>query len=159
MTLAKEWLSLQSVRVMKVLLWEFVSYFIRSWGKCSLKRGVRFNGCSLWGGFTVLLSASYSELIGREVWHLFTFIRHLYNHELAREKILDPRITHEKKFLTHEIPTRRNFGSTKYPREKHSGPRWHNGTMTRDPQWQKSNLAHWLKASREKSWPKLYAHV
>ena len=157
MMLAKEWFSLQSVRFMKVLLWEFVSYFIRSWGKCSLKRGVRFNGCSLWGCFTVLLSASYSKLIGGGVWHLFIFIPHLYNHELAREKNLDPRINHEKKSWIHKIPNREKFRPTKYPlekvsdpwnthekkfcihkypREKHSGPRWHNGTMTRDSQWQ-----------------------
>ena len=123
MMLAKEWFSLQSVRFMKVLLWEFVSYFIRSWGKCSLKRGVRFNGSSLWGGFTVLLSASYSELSWGGVWHLFIFIPHLYNHELAREKILDPRITHEKRSWIHKIPTGEKFRPTKYPREKVSDPR------------------------------------
>ena len=34
------------------------------------------------------------------------------------EKISGPWDTHEKKFCTHEIPTRKNFGPTKYPREK-----------------------------------------
>ena len=83
----------------------------------------------------MLLSATYSELFGGRVWHLFIFIAHLYIRELPkkypREKILDPRNTHEKKFRTYEIPTRRNFG-----------PRWHNGTMTQDPQnpqWHKTH--------------------
>ena len=35
-----------------------------------------------------------------------------------REKILDPQNTYEKKFGTHVIPTRKNFGPTEYPREK-----------------------------------------
>ena len=34
------------------------------------------------------------------------------------EKIPDPQSTHEKKNWTHEIPTRKNFEPTKYPREK-----------------------------------------
>ena len=78
------------------------------------------------------LSVTYSELIGRGVWHLFIHIPRLYIHELpkkyapeqnfrltkdSREKILDPRNNHEKKFCNHEIPTRKNFGPTKYPRE------------------------------------------
>ena len=28
------------------------------------------------------------------------------------------KITHERKFWTHEIPTRKNFGPTKHPRKK-----------------------------------------
>ena len=35
-----------------------------------------------------------------------------------RNKISDPRNTHEKKFWTNKIPTRKNFGVTKYIREK-----------------------------------------
>ena len=35
-----------------------------------------------------------------------------------REKVLDPRKTHEKKFCTHEIPTRKKFVPMKYQREK-----------------------------------------
>ena len=35
-----------------------------------------------------------------------------------REKILDPRNTHEKNFWTHEISTRKNFEPTRRPREK-----------------------------------------
>ena len=37
--------------------------------------------------------------------------------------MLDPRNTHEKKSLTHEIPTGENFGPTKYPRDKILDPR------------------------------------
>ena len=53
-----------------------------------------------------------------------------------REKLLDPRNTHEKKIETHEIPTKKILGPTK--------GRWHGGTrptrptMARDPR----NLAH-----------------
>ena len=39
-----------------------------------------------------------------------------------REKILDPQNTHEKKTETHEKPTRKIFGPTKYPREKFPDP-------------------------------------
>ena len=39
-----------------------------------------------------------------------------------REKILDPQNTHEKKTETHETPTRKVSGPTKYPREKFSDP-------------------------------------
>ena len=35
---------------------------------------------------------------------------------------MNPQNTHEKKFGTHEIPTRRNWGPTKYPREKIEDP-------------------------------------
>ena len=38
--------------------------------------------------------------------------------EYPQEKILDTRNTHEKKFETHEIPTRKKLGHTIYPREK-----------------------------------------
>ena len=33
------------------------------------------------------------------------------------------KITHEKKFWTHEIPTRKNLGPTNYPRKKVWDPR------------------------------------
>ena len=52
--------------------------------------------------------------------------------------------THKSKFWTQEIPTRKYFGPTKYPREKILDPRRHDGTrhtrpmMARDPR----NLAH-----------------
>ena len=39
------------------------------------------------------------------------------------KKIFDPRNTHEKKLRTHDISTRKNFGPTKYPREKNSNAR------------------------------------
>ena len=38
-------------------------------------------------------------------------------------KISDPQNTHEKKFETHEIPTKKYFRPTKYPQEKISDPR------------------------------------
>ena len=71
-----------------------------------------------------------------------------------RERILDPQNTYEKKFCTHEIPTRKNFrpskyprekfgphqiptrknfGPTKYPQEKILDPQRHDVTMARDP--------------------------
>ena len=37
--------------------------------------------------------------------------------------LLDPPITHEKKFRTRETSTRKDFGPTKYPHEKHLDPR------------------------------------
>ena len=37
---------------------------------------------------------------------------------IPTRKILNLRNTHEKKCRTNEIPTRRNFGPTKYPRDK-----------------------------------------
>ena len=43
-----------------------------------------------------------------------------------REKIVDPRNTHEKKLCSHEIPARKNLGPTKYPQR-------HDGTMVLDP--------------------------
>ena len=49
----------------------------------------------------------------------------------SQEKTLNPLNIHEKKFGTHEIPTRKNLGSTKYPQR-------HDGTMAldaRDPRW------------------------
>ena len=39
------------------------------------------------------------------------------------KKIFDPGNTHEKKLRTHDISTRKNFGPTKYPREKISNAR------------------------------------
>ena len=88
----------------------------------------------LWGGFTVLLCATYSKFI-EGVWLLFMFHPHLYIRELPmkcpREKNLDQ----------WKIPTRKNFGPTKYPREKNLDPqntqgekfRTQDGTIVRDP--------------------------
>ena len=43
-------------------------------------------------------------------------------------------ITHERKFWTHEIPTRKNLGPTKYPKEKiWDSPNTH-GKKILDPQ-------------------------
>ena len=88
----------------------------------------------LWGGFTVLLCATYSKFI-EGVWLLFMFHPHLYIRELPmkcpREKNLDQ----------WKIPTRKNFGPTKYPREKNLDTqntqgekfRTQDGTTVRDP--------------------------
>ena len=43
-----------------------------------------------------------------------------------RQKTLDSRNAHKKKFVTHKIPTRKNLGPTKYPQR-------HDGTMELDP--------------------------
>ena len=92
------------------------------------------------------LSVTYFVFIGAGVRYIFSFIPHLYNHEVptkyTREKILDPRKyplekilnprntheknflnpqnTHEKTFRTHEIPTRKISGPTEV--------RWYDGT-------------------------------
>ena len=55
----------------------------------------------------------------------------------TREKILDPQNTYEKKFGTHEIPTRKYSEPTKYP-GRHDGTRPTRPTTVRDPR----NLAH-----------------
>ena len=52
-------------------------------------------------------------------------------HEILTRKNWDSRNTLDKKFGTHEIPTKKNLEPTKYPRS-------HDGTMAldpRDPQW------------------------
>ena len=62
--------------------------------------------------------------------------------KLATTEKLNPRNRHEKKIWTHEIPTRKSFGQTKYRREKTSvtriptrvHPRRHDDTMALDPQ-------------------------
>ena len=54
-----------------------------------------------------------------------------------REKIFDPRNTHEKIFWTHEIPARKSFGHMKYQRDNILDPRkTHEGTIT---QWRKTH--------------------
>ena len=56
------------------------------------------------------------------VCHLFILIPQLYFHELPRkypqEKILDLQNAYMKEIWTHEIPTTKNFGLTKYPKQK-----------------------------------------
>ena len=56
------------------------------------------------------------------MWHLFIHIHHLKVHELSKKHpqniFLDPRKTLEKKFQTHKIPIRKNFGPIKCPRKK-----------------------------------------
>ena len=59
-----------------------------------------------------LLSVTYSVFIGAGVRGLFIIVPHLlYINEVptkhSREKNLDPRNTHRKKFWTHKTPTRK----------------------------------------------------
>ena len=80
------------------------------------------------------------------------------NHEIkSRDKILEPRDTNKKKFLTQKIRTRENFGPTrkkfghkkqptrkhfeptKYPWDKISDPQRQDGTMTR---WHETHEIH-----------------
>ena len=42
---------------------------------------------------------------------------------LIRPTTENDEITHERKFWTHEIPTRKNLGPAKYPRGKTLDPR------------------------------------
>ena len=56
---------------------------------------------------------------------------------IENQKILDRCNSHEKKIGTHEIPTRKNFGPTKYPQEKlrtneDTMARWHETYETHD---------------------------
>ena len=44
------------------------------------------------------------------------------SHEINYKEKMGARNNHEKKILTHEIPTRKNFGPTTYSREKNSDP-------------------------------------
>ena len=70
----------------------------------------------------------------KSIWNRIRSMRYFYatfshavdnskQQNYPREKIWDPRNTHEKKFGTHEIPTRKNLGPTKYRREKIWDPR------------------------------------
>ena len=69
-----------------------------------------------------------------------------------RERFLDPRNTHEKKFRIYEIPKRKKFGPTKYPWVKNSGTRntyegkWRNSTRLRRSSIARDsrNLAHYV---------------
>ena len=57
--------------------------------------------------------------------------------KFPREKILNPPNTHEEKFGTHEMPARKNWGSTKYQQEKIYDPRnthEKNSGLTKYPQ-------------------------
>ena len=86
---------------------------------------------------------------------------------------------YERKLRTHEMPTRKNFGSTKYPREKiwvprnnqekifwiHEIPMSHGSTMaldSRDPRWHATHkiqhtpcAAMPLKSFKETMWNQL----
>ena len=80
----------------------------------------------VWDDFCVSVSVTHAHAATN-----YKFLNYEINH---KKKTMDPRNNHEKKLQTDGIPTRKNFGHTKYPRR-------HDGTMTlntRDP-W---NLAH-----------------
>ena len=61
---------------------------------------------------------------------------------IENHKILDPRNTHQKKFETQEIPTRKYSEPTKYPRKNFSDPLRHDGTVARDPQDPRRHETH-----------------
>ena len=71
----------------------------------------------------------------RKIFGSLKYEKKFWTHEIAQEKHLDSRS---------KIPTRKDFEPTKYPREKISDPRRHDGTrparatIVRDPR----NLAH-----------------
>ena len=52
---------------------------------------------------------------------------------LMRSTTENTRITHKKKFGTHEIPRRKNVGHTKYPGEKNLGPTKYPGEKNLGP--------------------------
>ena len=81
---------------------------------------------------------SYSSLMYSQVTQEVSSRKKFGPTKYLHEKILDTRITHEKKSWTHETSRRKNFGPTKYPREKISDPQRHDGPVARDPR----NLAH-----------------
>ena len=60
----------------------------------------------------LFLSITYSVFIAGGMWHLFLLISYLPIHELPtkypREKLLDPRNIHEKKFRAHEVTMARD---------------------------------------------------
>ena len=80
---------------------------------------------------------------GRRVTFIYYYSSLIYSqgtNETSTRKILNPQNALEQKFWTHEMPTRKNFGPTKYLREKISDPRnthhkkfSHIGMMARDP--------------------------
>ena len=63
--------------------------------------------------------------------------------KMLTRKNLDPRNTHDKKFQTHEISTRKNLGPTKYPREKTLDPR---NTHEKKVRTHEGTVARWQEA-------------
>ena len=68
--------------------------------------------------------------IDRGLWNLIFLTCTCTKYPL--ETNLDPWNTRNKKFRTHKIPTRKNFGPLKYPRENISGARRHDVTTAQD---------------------------
>ena len=90
----------------------------------------------------LFLCVTYSVFIVTGVRHLFILVPHLHIHEVPtkhpQEMILDPQNTHEKKFWTHEISTRKYFGLKKHPREKILDPQRHGAQSHENPRWQET---------------------
>ena len=61
-------------------------------------------------------------MCGLRCIHVFLFPVTL-SHETNNWKSLNLEISHDQKYWTHEIPTRKNFGPTSYPQEKILDPR------------------------------------
>ena len=112
-----------------------------------LRGGVGYKRCPLLGDFTVLKNVTSIELIGGEMWHLFILISHLQIHDLptkySRENFCTYKIStqknlrltnsHEEKFWTHELSTRKKFWTHEIHTQKKYRPTkawWHGDTMT-----------------------------
>ena len=65
-----------------------------------------------------LLYKQNSQLL-KSIWNRIRSLRYIsMPHFFMRPETENYEITYERKFLTREIPTRKNFGPTKYPQEK-----------------------------------------
>ena len=110
-------------------------------------QGARYKRCPLLGDFTVLKNVTSFELIGGGMWHLFILISHLHIHDLptkySRENFCTYKIStrknlrltnsHEEKFWTHELSTRKKFWTHEIHTQKKCRPTkawWHGDTMT-----------------------------
>ena len=83
-------------------------------------------------------SLNYELSQHKENWTHETLTRKIFgNTKHSREKNLDPRNTHEKKFQINKIPTRKNIEPTKQP-QRHNCSRLTRLGMARDQR----NLAH-----------------
>ena len=56
-------------------------------------------------------------------FQIYLCISVILSHAANKRKSLNHEISHEKTYRTHEIPTRKYFGRTKYSREKIFDPR------------------------------------
>ena len=81
------------------------------------------------------------------MWYLFVHISHFYSHkitfwrhEITTRKVLTLRNNSKKLFCTHEIPTGKEFGLTKYQKEKTLDPQ---NTHKKNFCTHKSTMARW----------------